>query len=98
MDAIITKPGGDTITESLFKRKPIFIYNTLPGQEKINLQQLKDIDLVFHLNKQEIYEQLLSILQDQQELNQYQHQVANFHSQIHPKEPSEIITDLLMRH
>src|SRR5699024_6982405 len=34
MDAILTKPGGVTISESLFQRKPIFIFDALPGQEK----------------------------------------------------------------
>jgi processive 1,2-diacylglycerol beta-glucosyltransferase len=55
IDAILTKPGGVTISESLFKRKPIMIYDALPGQEEINLKQLKDLSLVFHLNKQKIY-------------------------------------------
>lgn len=96
MDAIITKPGGVTISESLFKRKPIFIYDALPGQEEINLQQLKDLGLVFHLNKHEIHQQILSILHDENELKQYQNQVANFHSHIYCKDPSEIIAELLM--
>ncbi|MBM7587136.1 UDP-N-acetylglucosamine:LPS N-acetylglucosamine transferase [Bacillus pakistanensis] len=98
IDAIITKPGGVTISESLFKRKPIFIYHTLPGQEEINLQQLKGLGVVFPLNKPDIVEQLFSILQDQQKLQQYQLQVANFHSYIHSKEPSEIIAELLIGH
>jgi processive 1,2-diacylglycerol beta-glucosyltransferase len=68
IDAILTKPGGVTISESLFKRKPIMIYDALPGQEEINLKQLKDLSLVFHLNKQKIYEQIHSILQDENEL------------------------------
>ena len=76
IDAILTKPGGVTISESLFKRKPIMVYDALPGQEEINLNQLKEIGLVFHLNKGNIYEQVLSILQDEDGLNQYQMQVA----------------------
>ncbi|YAR63655.1 hypothetical protein ACUIAK_14610 [Bacillus cytotoxicus] len=51
IDAIITKPGGVTISESLFKRKPIFIYHVLPGQEEINLQQLKKLGVIIPLNK-----------------------------------------------
>ena len=96
IDAILTKPGGVTISESLFKRKPILIYDALPGQEEINLQHLKEAGLVFHLNKGSIYEQILSILQDKDGLNRYQLQVANFHSQIHSKEPSELIAEILM--
>ncbi|MGM0878473.1 MAG: hypothetical protein ACQEWV_28195 [Bacillota bacterium] len=96
IDAILTKPGGVTISESLSKRKPIMIYNALPDQEEINLQHLKEAGLVFHLNKGNIYEQILSILQDKDGLNSYQLQVANFHSQIHSKEPSELIAKILM--
>ncbi|WP_102275713.1 hypothetical protein [Cytobacillus massiliigabonensis] len=95
-NAILTKPGGVTNSESLFKRKPIFIYDALPGQEEINLKYLKEAGLVFHLNKGNICEQILSILQDKDGINRYQLQVANFHSQIYSKEPSEIITNILM--
>ncbi len=96
MDAILTKPGGVTISESLFKRKPILIYDALPGQEEINLQRLKEAGLIFHLNKENIYEQLRTILQDEAGINEYQTHVENFHSQIHSKEPFEIIADILM--
>ncbi|QED49361.1 MGDG synthase family glycosyltransferase [Cytobacillus dafuensis] len=95
IDGIITKPGGVTISESLFKRKPIFIFNALPGQEEINLQQLTEMGLVYHLNKQEVQRQVLAILQDQNEMKQYQMKVESFHSKIQSKEPSEIIANLL---
>jgi processive 1,2-diacylglycerol beta-glucosyltransferase len=48
-DAIITKPGGVTISECVRKQIPIFIYHALPGQEEINLTHLKGLGLVFHL-------------------------------------------------
>nr|WP_246218357.1 hypothetical protein [Litoribacterium kuwaitense] len=51
IDGIITKPGGVTISESLYKRKPIFIYHALPGQEVINLQQLKKLGLIYEFNQ-----------------------------------------------
>ena len=40
-DAIITKPGGVTISEALKKGLPIFIHSALPGQEEINLKLIK---------------------------------------------------------
>ncbi|MGJ9459725.1 MGDG synthase family glycosyltransferase [Oceanobacillus sp. CF4.6] len=49
-DAIITKPGGVTISESLWKRLPIFVYEALPGQEEINLNYLNSQGLIFHLD------------------------------------------------
>ncbi|WP_249872323.1 MGDG synthase family glycosyltransferase [Oceanobacillus saliphilus] len=49
-DAIITKPGGVTMSECLWKRIPIFVYEALPGQEEINLNYLKNQGLIFHLD------------------------------------------------
>ncbi len=39
--AIITKPGGVTISEALVKRLPIFIMDPIPGQEVRNAEFLK---------------------------------------------------------
>ncbi|HSI66420.1 MAG TPA: galactosyldiacylglycerol synthase [Planococcus sp. (in: firmicutes)] len=46
-DAIITKPGGVTVSEALRKQIPIFLSGALPGQEQINLELLHDMGLVF---------------------------------------------------
>ena len=51
VDAIVTKPGGVTISEALRKRLPIFVHSALPGQEEINLKYLKDKGLVFELSQ-----------------------------------------------
>ncbi|WP_404332551.1 glycosyltransferase [Mesobacillus maritimus] len=96
VDAIITKPGGVTISECLFKRKPIFIYNALPGQEKVNLEELLDSGLVYQLDQERIQEQIVTVLQDTQRHRHYQNQVEKFHAQLHGKEPSKIIADLLL--
>ena len=53
-DAIITKPGGVTISEALKKGLPIFIHSALPGQEEINLKLLKKLKLVHELNDKEL--------------------------------------------
>lgn len=65
VDAIITKPGGVTISEALKKGLPIFIHSALPGQEEINLQLLKELHLVFELNQKiSIEEQLMNFFQN----------------------------------
>lgn len=46
-DAIISKPGGVTVSESVRKQIPIFISGALPGQEQINLGLLSEMGLVF---------------------------------------------------
>ncbi|MBM7583743.1 UDP-N-acetylglucosamine:LPS N-acetylglucosamine transferase [Bacillus pakistanensis] len=55
-DAIITKPGGVTISEALKKGLPIFIHSALPGQEEINLKILNELKLVNELNDQQLLE------------------------------------------
>jgi processive 1,2-diacylglycerol beta-glucosyltransferase len=89
-DAILTKPGGVTISESLYKALPIFVYHALPGQEERNLLHLKQQGLVFHLAdwkskdncnlEQDITNTLQSghCLQRQQDrVKEYQEQIAD---------------------
>ncbi|MGH1145086.1 MGDG synthase family glycosyltransferase [Bacillus pseudomycoides] len=102
IDAIVTKPGGVTISESLFKRKPIFIYHVLPGQEEINLQQLKKLGVIFHLNKWgdergKFDEQLHSFFQNENQLQRYQKRITEYHRQLINKEPSQIIKELITK-
>lgn len=47
VDAIISKPGGVTVSEAIRKDLPIFISSALPGQEQINLRILDEMCLVF---------------------------------------------------
>jgi len=37
-DVIITKPGGLTVTECLFLKKPLLLISPIPGQEKANIE------------------------------------------------------------
>lgn len=102
VDAIVTKPGGVTISESLFKRIPIFIYHVLPGQEEINLQQLKKLGVIFHLNKWEnersrLDKQLQSFFQNENQLQRYQERITKYHQQLINKEPSQIIKELITK-
>ncbi|MBM7691171.1 UDP-N-acetylglucosamine:LPS N-acetylglucosamine transferase [Peribacillus deserti] len=100
MDAVITKPGGVTISECLHKRKPMFVYHSLPGQEKINMETLRNMGLVLSLENWEsdtsIEEQLISILNDPVHYQEFQDQINLYHLQLHPMLPSKIIEDLLI--
>lgn len=65
VDAIVTKPGGVTISEALWKRIPIFVYSALPGQEQFNQQYLTTQGLVHPITlERPVREQLLNILSD----------------------------------
>jgi UDP-N-acetylglucosamine:LPS N-acetylglucosamine transferase len=62
-DALITKPGGVTISEAIKKKLPIFIHSVLPGQEEVNMDYLAKRGLVRKLNNNVlIEEQILSVL------------------------------------
>ncbi|MBT2665674.1 galactosyldiacylglycerol synthase [Bacillus sp. ISL-4] len=83
VDAIVTKPGGVTISEALQKRLPIFVHSMLPGQEEINLQYLKDHKLVFELNHNLPFEkQILSILKDHKKMDQWEISIESYQKEI----------------
>lgn len=44
VDAVVTKPGGVTMSEVLAKRLPAFTLSYLPGQEQMNLHYLRKKD------------------------------------------------------
>ncbi|WP_081412388.1 MGDG synthase family glycosyltransferase [Tuberibacillus calidus] len=83
VDAIITKPGGVTVSEALRKRIPIFIHSALPGQEDINLQYLTENHLVYRLNPNEHFEEQLSrVLSDELERRKWERAVDRYFSEI----------------
>ncbi|WP_449619856.1 MGDG synthase family glycosyltransferase [Robertmurraya sp. Marseille-Q9965] len=95
IDAVITKPGGVTISECLSKRKPIFIYHALPGQERINLHELQKLGLVFLLDKDKPFEHLFTILQEKKALLHYQQRVASYFQGVHRTDPARILASFL---
>ncbi|WP_197046570.1 MGDG synthase family glycosyltransferase [Oceanobacillus salinisoli] len=92
-DAIITKPGGVTITECLWKRLPIFVYEALPGQEEFNLHYLKSQGLVFHLtdwnSSTNIEDQLVSKLREDN------NRLDFFHNSIEKKDIANLIDGMI---
>lgn len=66
MDLVVTKPGGMTISECLYKHLPIFLLPPLPGQEEQNFQYLIKAGLVINdstsINLAGLEEQLLKFL------------------------------------
>jgi len=89
MDAIVTKPGGVTVTESLHKRIPIFVYDALPGQEEMNLDYLLQHGLVFDLRKAakkgNVTEMICSSLYSTEKMQAYQKIVDYFHQRVSKK-------------
>ncbi|MDF2066833.1 UDP-glucuronosyltransferase [Bacillus sp. Cr_A10] len=99
VDAIITKPGGVTISECLFKRIPIFIYHELPGQEEINLQNLKKWGLVYHLDcwrdTPNFEEKILKVLHCDKLQKLLNQQLNTYHQHLSKEKVSLFIEKLL---
>ncbi|MFC4411255.1 hypothetical protein ACFOZY_12570 [Chungangia koreensis] len=92
MDAIVTKPGGVTISEALQKRLPIFVHSVLPGQEEINLQYLLEKGLVFQLNEKDLSEvELLSFLQNKELMSNWERSIQSFENSIELADSEEIV-------
>lgn len=91
MDAIVTKPGGVTISEALQKRLPVFVQSVLPGQEEINLRYLTKKGLVFELNQKNSFEQeMLSIFNDPVKMNQWEQAIDAYQQGIEVEGPIRI--------
>jgi processive 1,2-diacylglycerol beta-glucosyltransferase len=98
IDGIVTKPGGVTISESLFKRKPIFIYDALPGQEQINVEQLSKLGVILHVNKQEsIDKQIHTFFNDDKRVREFESRLDQFHKEIDCSDPSLIVKQILKK-
>ncbi|MBT2582885.1 glycosyltransferase [Planococcus sp. ISL-109] len=72
-DAIISKPGGVTVSEALRKQIPIFLSGALPGQEQINLRLLNDMGLAFIVPEgADALEFTCRVLGDKEKIQRYQ--------------------------
>ncbi|MEH7378550.1 MGDG synthase family glycosyltransferase [Neobacillus drentensis] len=92
VDAIISKPGGVTISEAIRKILPIFVHSALPGQEKINLQYLKRKELVFELDQSTPLEkQLLSVLTNQKKMKGWEDAIDAYQQEIELEKPEKIV-------
>ncbi|WNB91134.1 MGDG synthase family glycosyltransferase [Bacillus sp. NEB1478] len=92
-DAIVTKPGGVTISECLKKRVPIFVNSALPGQEDVNLNVLLSKRLVYKLSKGKTYmEQIISLLKNEKEMLQYQSRIDRYFSYLELTDSNSILS------
>lgn len=99
VDAIITKPGGVTVSEAIKKRLPIFIHSALPGQEEINLNHLIDLGIIYELdNRKDISEQVIKTLKNKSKVIQTQRimeRYTNSQDLHNPEEIFELIESIL---
>ncbi|MBT2216124.1 UDP-glucuronosyltransferase [Virgibacillus dakarensis] len=92
VDAVVTKPGGVTISESLQKYKPIFIYNPLPGQEQINARLLEKQGLIISSTINELERGLNLFFSDKRKQEIHRRNMNEYHDNL-MKEPIYQIID-----
>lgn len=92
-DAIITKPGGVTITECLWKKLPIFVYEVLPGQEEFNFNYLFHQGLIVHLDDWDMSNDIEKIILQKLDdgLPRVHKQLEVFSETLDKEEPAKII-------
>lgn len=91
-DAMITKPGGVTISEGIKKNLPMFIHSALPGQEEINMDYLVPAGLVFELNGSDSLEnQLQRVLMDETLMKRWQQAMNQYHHELDIKNDGDMI-------
>ncbi len=92
-DAIVTKPGGVTISEALRKQVPIFVHSYLPGQEDVNLDFLLEKRLIFKLNNEQSYiDQMTSLLKNNREMLDYQMRLKDYTLELELKDGNSIFS------
>ncbi|WP_026693150.1 MGDG synthase family glycosyltransferase [Peribacillus kribbensis] len=99
VDAIITKPGGVTVSEALHKKLPIFVHAALPGQEEINLTYLHKKGLVFPIDAGTSLElQVLGRLKDADAMDQWQQALNTYHNgmEIDQRKLAKLISQTIM--
>ncbi|GGA67307.1 MGDG synthase family glycosyltransferase [Ornithinibacillus halotolerans] len=95
VDAVITKPGGVTISECLHKQIPIFTCNALPGQEKINEMELRELGIINSLDPFiNIETQILDFFLDQDRLFNYQENIKAYHQDLDIQSLSDILLSI----
>ena len=78
-DLMISKPGGVTTSEAMAMDLPILIYHSLPGQEEINLNQLKQLNLVQELrDDQSLHDQITGYYKNKRLRSQFQDSLQKY--------------------
>lgn len=97
VDGVLTKPGGVTLSECLLKRKPTFIYHPLPGQEKINVQQLTHLGLVIPIETKEkcVEQHMMHFFTNQKAQEELHKRFDAYHQHLETKRLGHLLEKLL---
>ncbi|QTM98896.1 UDP-glucuronosyltransferase [Sediminibacillus dalangtanensis] len=80
VDAVVSKPGGVTISECIRKQKPVFIYHALPGQEEINLKLIKQLGIAIDsVGMQNLEQRIIRFFADDMQAPRLEASLAAYH-------------------
>ncbi|WP_051317124.1 MGDG synthase family glycosyltransferase [Ectobacillus panaciterrae] len=92
-DAMITKPGGITLSETIATKLPTILYKPVPGQEKENSLYFCKIGAAITVrDKESIVTETLHLLQHAQKLSEMRQALGQVHRQESAK---QIVSDIL---
>ncbi|WP_163970526.1 MGDG synthase family glycosyltransferase [Oceanobacillus halotolerans] len=94
VDAVLTKPGGVTISECLWKKKPTFVYNPLPGQERINVEQLQKLGVILPCEDR-VEQQILDFFADEDQQNYVNEQLDRYHHDLENENLSTTLSTIM---
>ncbi|GIO26413.1 MGDG synthase family glycosyltransferase [Ornithinibacillus bavariensis] len=98
VDAVVTKPGGVTVSECLMKRKPIFTCSALPGQEKVNELELKELGVIYPIDigLGNVESHIKDFFQNKEAKTLYEEAVNVFHRHLDKKSLPEILQEICL--
>jgi processive 1,2-diacylglycerol beta-glucosyltransferase len=97
-DLLITKPGGLTCFEAMFKEIPMLLYQPLSGHEEENCRFLVKNQLAIKIdNKKELDAWVQKMLFDLQEIESLREKIRQFQKKIDPMASFGSILDFLTR-
>ncbi|MFC4557502.1 glycosyltransferase [Virgibacillus kekensis] len=98
VDGVLTKPGGVTVSECLIKRKPVFLYNPLPGQEMINAEELTRIGLARMVEVNSgLEQQIIGFFTDRAERKKHKINLDAYHEQLDSRPVNSVIEELIRK-
>lgn len=96
MDAIVTKPGGVTVSEALHTELPIFIHSALPGQEEINRDYLFQQQMAYPIDLNlPLGDQLSSRLADLEQSNMLKQRMVEYRSSLEWEKALQVLMSYL---
>jgi len=82
VDALLSKPGGVTVSEALMKKLPLFSNYALPGQERLNLTYLTQHNLIFEVSGPNMLQQIQEVLENSEQMLRFQQAVQTYYQQL----------------